>query len=958
MFYAGQPNSKRPTLDELLEAGGSRSGSIKDKKRLSKRDLNVANEGENEPRNADEGKNGVKLGWIKGVYIPCLLNIWGVMLFLRLTWVIGQAGLIEGLLLITLANAVTIITALSMSAVTTNGQIRGGGIYYMISRSLGPEFGGAVGLMFTAANSIAVSMYTIGFCESVLDMLKEVEPGFCGILGESLVLGRINDIRLLGTATLVIILLIALIGMNWVTRVQIFLLFLLLLSQCDFIIGTFFPPSDFDRVRGFVGYNSNTLSRNLWSGYEEGQNFFSVFAVFFPAVTGIVAGANLSGDLRDPAEAIPKGTLLAIFTTFASYIVYGISIASSALRYASGIEGDSDYSNCTLNDCHSGTLVSQQMMKLMSLWEPLIYAGCFAATLSSAIASLVGAPRVFQAVAKDKLFPGISCFAKGTGVNNDPLRGYFMVFVISLTCIIIGDLNKVSSLLSNFFVATYAVINYAVFHASINKSPGWRPSFKYFNKWISLLGTVLCIFVMVLMDYKTALVTLICIMILYIFVRTRHPNVNWGSSSQSESFVSALKAVHALAKVEDHVKNYRPKLIVMAGNPADRPLLMDFANLITKRISLLELVHIVHEDVDSKTMKNMKLETDEWLAKNHIKGFYSLTRNSSFCDGVRSAIELSGLGKLSPNMMLIGFEEHWWLYPDYAEEYVKTLQIAFDMNLSVGVLRVHGGLDISEIANSHQIVTETSRQVSDNSDVSLDAMAKEEAGAAAAAMEEAHANPIDERILQKMTQFRDKTQKEGLIDVYWLYDDGGLTLLLPYILSTRTKFAKCKLRVFFLSNSNENSRDEGAKMAALLEKFRIEYQDVVLLADATRKPQNQTRDEFSRIVRPHKRVSSAQNMSMSSLDSASSCETADGDAFAGPDEEIAKHEDKTLFHLRIAEIAREKSETSSLVIMTLPMPKKELPSGLYMAWIDFMTRNMPPFLLVRGNQESVLTFYS
>ena len=118
----------------------------------------------------------------------CLLNIWGVMLFLRLTWVVGQGGVVQGLLVILLCNIVTTITAVSMSAVSTNGQIKGGGIYYMISRSLGPEFGGAIGIMFTIANSIAVSMYIIGFCDALLDMLVECMDGFSG----KLILGLIS----------------------------------------------------------------------------------------------------------------------------------------------------------------------------------------------------------------------------------------------------------------------------------------------------------------------------------------------------------------------------------------------------------------------------------------------------------------------------------------------------------------------------------------------------------------------------------------------------------------------------------------------------------------------------------------------------------------------------------------------------------------------------------------------
>ena len=464
--------------------------------------------------------------------------------------------------------------------------------------------------------------------------------------------------------------------------------------------------------------------------------------MFFPAVTGIAAGANLSGELKDAGNAIPKGTLLAILTTFASYIVYGCSIAASALRFAPGTNGEDgeqlgnggdgdggeDLTSAAVaavaavaaavtNSCEASTTstvtekcmygisANQQMMEIMSAWGPLIYAGCFAATLSSALGAFVGGPRVLQAVARDRLFPGISCFSVGWGVNNDPIRGYCVVFVIAIVCVAIGDLNQISGLLSNFFVSAYAIINYAVFHASINQSPGWRPSFKYFNKWVSLLGTVLCIAVMVMMDYVTALITLICIILLYVFVRTRSPNVNWGSSSQSQTFMTALKSVQALAKVEDHVKNYRPKMIVMSGNPADRPPLIDFAHLITRRISLLELVHIVHEDVPICQIKAMKSYVERWLHKSGIKAFYSLTRNLSFCEGVRTSLELSGLGKLSPNMMLIGFQEHWWIQnPSFTQDYVTSLQIAFDLHLAVGVLRVNGGLDLSDISGAHSRV--------------------------------------------------------------------------------------------------------------------------------------------------------------------------------------------------------------------------------------------------------------
>ncbi len=984
-----------------------------------------------DPERGDEqsGKGVIKFGWFEGVYMRCLLNIWGVMLFLRLTWVVGQAGLLEGLAVITLSNVVTVITAISMSAVSTNGQIKAGGIYYMISRSLGPEFGGAIGLMFTLANSIAVAMYLIGFCEALMDMLEQTLPDFEGIVGI-----RVNDIRLIGSVSLVLILGLAIVGMDWVTRVQMALLFLLLIAQVDFIIGSFLPPSDEARAKGFVGYNATVLKDNLWSDYTteksgKENSFFTVFAVFFPAVTGIVAGANLSGDLKDPGVAIPKGTLLAIGSTYVTYVVYAVMVSSCTLRFASGVPEEvhfgtdifnetvgealnisKAFDDCESRDCSYGLSVSQQMMEVVSAWGPLIYAGCFAATLSSAIASLVGAPRVFQAVAKDKLFPFIGSFAEGWGANNDPVRGYILVFLISLVCILIGDLNVVSSLLSNFFVAAYALINFSVFHASITSSPGWRPSFRYYNKWLALLGTALCIVVMFLMDYLTALVTFICIISLYLYVHVRNPDVNWGSSTQSQAFISALRAVQTLARVEDHVKNYRPKIVVMTGNPEDRPCLVDFANLLTKRLSLLECQEITEPTTDWKAMAAMKLAANRWLSQNRIKAFYAISRNASFSDGVRVAIELSGLDKLSPNMMLMGFCQRWREDPDRCTEYIKAIKSALDLHLAVGVLRISGGLDISDIFGAdHDKVSQAltrRRKMSEASDSSVNF--EDGASCATASDDQQHSgrestpastvgdasegssskqhnssfferlrmnkrsplplalmadkdgNPVEEEVIDRIVQFRVKNDGSrdgpgGTIDVYWLYDDGGLTLLLPHILSTRSKFARCRLRVFFLSEKIEDLDAETRNMATLLAKFRIDFQDVIPLNDVTKKPQRQTKDEFRELI-----TSPNNNIGVT--------DGGGGDARRSEllvsDEDLTAHAEKSGFHLRLAEIVRQNSSSAELVVMTLPLPKKggsaplPPPPMLYMAWLDLITRNMPPFLLVRGNQESVLTFYS
>lgn len=699
---------QRPTLEQLREEEIKQNGKTEKSK-------------EEDPENQKKGKV-IKFGWIEGVYMRCLLNIWGVMLFMRLTWVMGQCGIVQGLLVMTFCNVVTTITAISMSAVSTNGQIKGGGVYFMISRALGPEFGGAIGLMFTLANSIAVSMYIIGFAESLLDMFQDYVPGWEGMVDADFKTFRTNDVRIIGSATLVLILVLAIIGMEWVTRVQKALLVLLLFSQVDFMVGTFLPRSKEVYAKGFTGWSIDTAKANLGANYEEGESFFSVFAVFFPAVTGIVAGANLSGDLKDPAVAIPKGTLSAIVTTYITYIIYGTVVSFTYLTSASGnvteyemwtnssiAESDRtlpSYLDCTAasrggEHCQYGTLHDQQTMAVISCTGYLIYGGCFAATISSAIASLVGAPRVLQALAKDKLYPKIEFFAPGWGANNDPVRGYFVVFLVALACILVAELNVVSSLLSNFFVAAYALINFSVFHASITKSPGWRPAFKYYSPWMALLGVILCVFSMFAMDWFTALLTLLITAVLYLYIYYRKPEANWGSSAQAQVFVNALKGVQSLTDTQEHVKNYRPKVLVLTGNPAHRPPLVDFANLITKKLSLLICGHVLTEP-GSVHLSTLKESTQAWLTDKKIKGFYTVTESNNFEEGAKSCLNLAGLGKLAPNMLLMGYKGDWADDLEVAREYFSVLQDAFDLAFSVGILRVRSGLDFSEHIQSEE----------------------------------------------------------------------------------------------------------------------------------------------------------------------------------------------------------------------------------------------------------------
>nr|XP_034182937.1 bumetanide-sensitive sodium-(potassium)-chloride cotransporter [Osmia lignaria]XP_034182938.1 bumetanide-sensitive sodium-(potassium)-chloride cotransporter [Osmia lignaria]XP_034182940.1 bumetanide-sensitive sodium-(potassium)-chloride cotransporter [Osmia lignaria] len=945
---------------------------------------------------------GVKFGWIQGVLLRCLLNIWGVMLFLRLSWVVAQAGIGEAILLILTTTVVTTITSLSMSAISTNGLIKGGGTYYMISRSLGPEFGGSIGLIFSLANAVACSMYVVGFCESMVDCLKS--NGVCIVDCDN------TDIRIIGCITIALLLLIVMIGLEWEAKAQIGLLVILLLAIVDFMIGTFIgPKDDLERAKGFIGYNADLFTENFQSDYRYSEgvqhNFFSVLAIFFPAATGILAGANISGDLKDPQTAIPKGTLLAILLTTISYLFMALMVGGTVSRDASGDVNDlwnvynSSYNvlssfnatnetaespiatanllnssqitwtaygtkfNCTGN-CTYGSHNSFQVIELVSAFGPFIYAGCFAATLSSALASLVSAPKVFQALCLDELYPGISWFSGEK--NKEPIRGYLLTFVIAVGFILIGELNAIAPLISNFFLAAYTLVNFSTFHASLAKPIGWRPTFKYYNMWLSLVGAILCVSVMFLISWWTALITLSVVLALYLVVSYRKPDVNWGSTTQAQTYNNALTAVQQLDRVEEHVKNYRPQLLVLTGIPSTRSALVDFAHHITKNNSLFICGHVVETPISYKTRNSMIEKCTSWFRANKIKAFYSVVDGANFQDGTTTLLQAAGLGKMKPNILLMGYKQDWATCPrEQLNMYFNVMHKALDMHIAVALLRLTEGLDCSAtIGDNDEQKRNTSTtlpgnqsfsqlsQASSTSDISIPGSPAPRRSKVIneypnPTTEDQRENrqtiiPIAKDILNVVTKFQRK-QKKGTIDVWWLYDDGGLTLLLPYIISTRRNWSNSKLRVFALANKHSELEYEQRNMASLLSKFRIDYSALKVIPDISKPAQESTKNFFNLLIENFQQTEDPK--------------ATDDDMIK--ESELLAMKEKTNRHLRLRELLLENSTEANLVVMTLPMPRKGAVSApLYMAWLEILTRDMPPFLLVRGNHTSVLTFYS
>ncbi|KAM9270738.1 solute carrier family 12 member 1 isoform 2-T2 [Cariama cristata] len=933
----------------------------------------------------EENKTGfVKFGWVKGVLVRCMLNIWGVMLFIRLSWIVGQAGIGLGIIVIGLSVVVTTLTGISMSAICTNGVVRGGGAYYLISRSLGPEFGGSIGLIFAFANAVAVAMYVVGFAETVVELLKE---------SDTLMVDESNDIRIIGTITVVCLLGISVAGMEWEAKAQVILLIVLLVAIANFFIGTVIPTNNEKKARGFFNYQASIFAENFGPDFRSGEGFFSVFAIFFPAATGILAGANISGDLKDPQGAIPKGTMLAILITTVAYIAVAICAASCVVRDATGNINDTvvpgmscngssacslgyDFSRCASQPCDYGLMNNFQVMSMVSGFGPLITAGIFSATLSSALASLVSAPKVFQALCKDNVYKGLHFFAKGYGKNNEPIRGYVLTFVIAMAFILIAELNTIAPIISNFFLASYALINFSCFHASYAKSPGWRPAFRYYNMWVSLFGALLCCGVMFVINWWAALITYAIELFLYIYVTYKKPEVNWGSSTQALYYINALDSALALTTVEDHVKNFRPQCIALTGAPMIRPALLDITHTFTKNNGLCICceVYTGPRKLCVKEMNSGMAKKQAWLTKNKRKAFYAAVAAESFRDGVKSLLQASGLGRMKPNTLVIGFKKDWRnATAMQVENYVGVIHDAFDFELGMIIVRISQGFDISQVLQVQEELEKLEQER-----LALEATIKEndfEEGKKSGicgffrkastfniskhetkkestinTIQSMHVGEFNQKLLEASTQFK-KKQGKGTIDIWWLFDDGGLTILIPYILTIRKKWKNCKLRIFTGGKVNR-IEEEKLVMASLLSKFRIKFADINIICDINIKPNKESWKFFEEMIEPYRLHESCKDIT-----------TAEKLKRETPwkitDAELEAFKEKSYRQVRLNELLQEHSRAANLIVLSLPVARKGVVSDyLYMAWLEILSKNLPPVLMVRGNHKNVLTFYS
>uniref|UniRef100_A0A4W5KYI6 Solute carrier family 12 member 9 n=1 Tax=Hucho hucho TaxID=62062 RepID=A0A4W5KYI6_9TELE len=601
-----------------------------------------------------------KLSTFFGVVIPTLLSMFSVVVFLRIGFVVGQCGLYQAIAMFLVAYFIISMTVLSVCAISTNGALDAGGAYYMISRALGPEFGGSLGVMFFLANVCSSALYILGLVEAIVATFGLPEDGVSPAGSLQVLPAGYWWSLLYATGILLLCLLVCLVGAEIYAKAS-FIIFLVVMLVLATIFISFFavrprtillpaappihngtgpqPPT----MANFTGFKLNTLLGNLDADYAVDyttgtmMSFATVFAVMFNGCTGIMAGSNMSGDLKNPSYSIPRGTITAVIFTFIIYNLLSLMVACSCDR----ILLQRDYS----------------FLRDINVWNPLVTVGVYSSTMSAAMSNLIGASRILYALARDDLFGTVLSIAKKTSRNGNPwvsvLLSWFLVQLVLFT----GKLNTIASIVTIFFLLVYAAVDLACLALEWASAPNFRPTFRYFTWHTCVLGIVGCAVMMFLINSIYASASIAFMLLLLLLIHYLSPTSSWGYISQALIFHQVRKYLLMLDVRKDHVKFWRPQVLLMVSNPRSSVGLITFINDI-KKSGLYVLGHVQLGDLDTLPSDPLQCLYDSWLSlvdHLNIKAFVNLTLADSVRHGVQHLLFISGLGGMRPNTLVLGF---------------------------------------------------------------------------------------------------------------------------------------------------------------------------------------------------------------------------------------------------------------------------------------------------------------
>ncbi|KAL6105013.1 uncharacterized protein ACO6RY_06628 [Pungitius sinensis] len=598
-----------------------------------------------------------KLSIFFGVVIPTLLSMFSVVVFLRIGFMVGQSGLYQSIAMLLVAYFIICMTVLSVCAISTNGALDAGGAYYMISRALGPEFGGSIGIMFFLANVCGSALYVLGLVEAIVATFGVPEDGSVATSPFQVLPSGYWWSLLYATGVALLCLLVCLVGAHIYAKAT-FLIFLVVMFVLGTIFFSFFavgprtivlPGSangtgpSFPTTGNFTGFKLDTLLGNLGADYtldyttNTVMTFATVFAVMFNGCTGIMAGSNMSGDLKNPSYSIPRGTITAVIFTFIIYNLLSILVACSCDR----VLLQRDYS--FLRDITSGTRSSP--------W------GFIPSTLSAAMSNLIGASRILYALARDDLFGKALSPAKKTSRSGNPWVSVLLSWFLVQLVLFSGKLNTIASIVTIFFLLVYAAVDLACLALEWASAPNFRPTFRYFTWHTCVLGIVGCAVMMFLINAIYASASIAFMLLLLLLIHYLSPTSSWGYISQALIFHQVRKYLLMLDVRKDHVKFWRPQVLLMVSNPRSSVGLIRFINDI-KKSGLYVLGHVQLGDLSTLPSDPLQSKYDSWLSlvdHLNIKAFVNLTLADSVRHGVQHLLFISGLGGMRPNTLVLGF---------------------------------------------------------------------------------------------------------------------------------------------------------------------------------------------------------------------------------------------------------------------------------------------------------------
>ena len=545
-----------------------------------------------------------RFGTFAGVFTPNVLTILGIILFLRTGWVVGQAGLGGALVIILLANAISFLTGLSLSSIATSMNVRAGGNYYLISRSLGLEIGGAIGIPLYMSQAISVAFYIIGFVEAM-----EAVPALAAF-----------DAQVFATVVALGFVAIAYVGADFALKIQFGILAILIAALVSFFAGGW----------GDVG------SPTMGAGYTDGISFWAVFAVFFPAVTGIEVGISLSGDLKEPSKSIPRGTIASIVVTAVVYVAAAIWFATHLTP--------------------AELIGNTSAMAEISAVPVLILAGVAASTLSSALGSVLAAPRTLQAVATDRVVP--RWMAAQMGSPTEPRAAVLLTGVVAVAVIWAGDIDAVAPVITMFFLNTYGMVNLVAAIEKAVGNPSFRPTFAV--KWfVPALGALGCYGAMFLINAPATVAAIVVTYGIYFSLRRRTLAGTWGDV---RSGLWTSLARFALLKIERRPvdsRNWRPNLMVFTGQPHNREHLVVLADWLSLGQGVVTFSQLITGAVDQPNKPALRETARErirtYIRDHQMEAFAEAQIVPDFASGAVAVAQSHGIGRLESNTVVMGW---------------------------------------------------------------------------------------------------------------------------------------------------------------------------------------------------------------------------------------------------------------------------------------------------------------